>query len=369
MAVIKLIIGITAITAWMVFALSPGGPTADGPASLDHAGLPTQELAGETLAEAETFALPTKVSVVAERLVVVDRYAEQPITWLDRTTGSVIGYFGLRGEGPGEFAAATSIVKDPADSSTLWVYDFGLARLTPIDPNGSDLLGRPEFPTLTLRTPAPTLDVAWLPDGSLIATGFFSEGRLARFDRQGDLIGMVGSIPPTSVSAPPAVRQHAFHSVMALSPDYKRVVLASRYAGLVEIYETHSWSQLSADSPFPFDPRFEVAESSHGPVMAGSPHTRLGYVDVAVTAERIYALFSGRTPAGYQNRASFGEYVHVFDWSGKFLNALKLDAEVIAIALDETASTLYAVRHLPVPAVLRYELANDASGRTDVQLG
>lgn len=361
MTIVKVVIGITAITAWMVFALSPGQPTAAGPANLDHKDLLVRELVGDVLEEAETFALPTEISVVDNHLVIVDRYAEQTVSWLDRATGDVIRHFGRHGEGPGEFAAAKSIVRDLHDPSTFWVFDVGLTRLTHIDPSRTDSAHSPVWPALTIRSSAPVMDLAWLPDGSLLATGFFAEGRLARFDRQGNVTGVIGAIPTTDIAAPPSVRQHAFRSTMTLSPDGSRIVLASRYAGLIEIFNTDGSSQRKAASPFQFVPRFEVRTSSRGPIMASPSDTRLGYLDLATTNERIYALFSGRTRAGYPGRANFGEYIHVFNWSGEFLHALELDAEVIAIAVDESASTLYAVRHLPSPAVLVYSLPEEHS--------
>ena len=99
-----------------------------------------------------------------------------------------------------------------------------------------------------------------------------------------------------------------------------------------------------------------------GPSLATGDDLRLGYVDVAASRDRIYALFSGRTRAGHPDEAIYGRDVHVFDWDGKLHSVIHLDADAMAIALDEGQDLLLAVRHLPTPAVLAYELPPDPAG-------
>ena len=55
-------------------------------------------------------------------------------------------------------------------------------------------------------------------------------------------------------------------------------------------------------------------------------------------------------------RHYMGRFVHVFDWAGNFVKAIELDADVVTIAVDENSNVLYAVRHDPYPAILRYPL-------------
>lgn len=90
--------------------------------------------------------------------------------------------------------------------------------------------------------------------------------------------------------------------------------------------------------------------------MASGQDLRFGYIDIAVTDERIIALFSGRSRAERPGRANVGNILYIYDWKARLHDVYKLDSDVIAIAVRD--SILYALRHDPRPAVLRYVLKN-----------
>ena len=71
----------------------------------------------------------------------------------------------------------------------------------------------------------------------------------------------------------------------------------------------------------------------------------------------MFAVFSVRTREGALVSQFMGRFVHVFDLAGNFVKAIELDTDVVAIAVHEDSSVLYALRHDPHPAVLRYSLA------------
>ena len=91
-------------------------------------------------------------------------------------------------------------------------------------------------------------------------------------------------------------------------------------------------------------------------MMRSDATLRFGYIDVAVTSSRIYGLYSGRTRNGNGGNASFGWQVHVFDWSGKLIDVIDVEQDLIAIAVNADDSTLYGVSHDPTPAVLSWSL-------------
>ncbi|NIU77657.1 MAG: hypothetical protein GWN71_30125, partial [Gammaproteobacteria bacterium] len=88
--------------------------------------------------------------------------------------------------------------------------------------------------------------------------------------------------------------------------------------------------------PFDFEPVFEVGRKNGQPSLATGADLRFGYVDVATTEDRIYALFSGQTRGGAPpGRAVFGLYVHVYDWTGQLREVLELDRPAISVAVTE----------------------------------
>ncbi|MFQ5890611.1 MAG: BF3164 family lipoprotein [Gemmatimonadota bacterium] len=362
MRIIKLSTVLLVTTAWMVFAVSPKTKRSGGPLSLDHSSLHVTELQGTVLSESDLFALPTAIAVVEDHLVLVDRFGEHVVHVLSRATGEIMDSFGRHGEGPGEFKVAYSIDPVPGEEPVFWIFDAGLQRLTCVRLHDADRRERPwESPILELHARGTVTNPVWVSDDALISLGFFLEGRLAKLDAAGNVTAMLGSLPEADREVPPNVLLHAYQGTMKPSPDRSRLAVVTRHAGFVEIYGAGGELVNRTGGPFPFEPRFEVKPGPEGPVMGSGRDLRFGYLDVATTGDRIYALFSGRTREGFPGRANYGEYVHLFNWSGEFEGALRLDAEAIAIAVDAEKRRLYAVRHLPQPGVLAYRLP--AAGR------
>jgi hypothetical protein len=361
MKALRLSIGLGVLLGWLAFAFMPRSPASAGPPDLDVYPEKPVTLNGTVLYETDRLALPTQAALVGEHLVVVDRWAEQAVHVLSAANGALLRSMGREGEGPGEFRVARFIDPDPGSENSFWVYDAALSRLTHVDLEQWDRLPAWERRTVQLQSDAPVTNPVWVDEDRLLALGFFMQGRIGEFDGAGQMRRFLGDLPGSDASIPPHVLQHAYQGIMKTRPDRSLVVIANRHASTVEIYTAAGDLVERASGPFSFDPRFEVGKAEGGPTMMSGKDMRFGYLDVAPTRDRIYALFSGRTRAGYPDRATYGEYIHVFDWEGRYIEAIKLDAEVAAIAADERRGRLIAIRHLPVPAVLEYSIA-DSTG-------
>jgi hypothetical protein len=210
--------------------------------------------------------------------------------------------------------------------------------------------------SVTLLAERVPIEPRWLDRRQIVTTGFFDKGRLAVFDVRGSLIRWVGELPSDERGDPAAIVHKAYQSTLTVHPEHRTVAVATRRAGLLEIFDVAGGGHLVADSPFSFAPRYEIALGRRGPQMALVPETRLGYLDVTSTETRIYALFSGRTIGGYGSKAGFGRFVHVFDWNGHFIRALELDAAIVALAVDSRSHALYGLIHDPEPAIVVFPL-------------
>jgi hypothetical protein len=323
------------------------------------------DLEGGSLSRDGRLSIPTRVRVSGDVLVVLDRYAERQVIFLHADTGEPLGSAGPRGEGPGELLGAWSVKPDPADPTRIWVLDVGNGRLTRFETGAPGVRhvaalsagpGDGNPPTVRLETPAPLTDVLPRPDGTFLGLGFFDEGRFGVFGPDGRWRGAIGPVPDEDSGLPPAVLAHAWQGMLRARPDGRRLVVACRHAAMLQLYAPDGRLLAEADGPDPFRPRFTVVRGARGPVFASGEDLRFGYVDVAVTGDRIYALYSGRTRADAGPDAVFGREVHEFDWDGRFLGGHLLDADVISIEVDPEGRRLWAVRHDPVPEVREYRL-------------
>jgi len=348
-----------AILGWMAFAFSPRTKAATGPPSLEPDAAAVREVPARVLNQSDQLAIPGSLRLIGHHLVLLDNHGDYAVRVLSPVDGHIERSFGVRGEGPGEFRAARAVAAVPGDEDAFWVYDIALSRLTRFDLDRSTAAARPwEARTFTLSSSAPVTDPVWLPGGGLLALGFFPEGRLGLFDEAGHFAGAVGKIPSGSGSreVPPSVLQQAYMGRIAPDPGRTRFAIGSRYAGRLAIYGSGGQLLRLARVPHSFEPRFTVRGRDGVPSMASGGDMRFGYIDVSATEGHIYALFSGRTRAGFPGRANYGEYVHVFDWDGNLERVLHLDFDAISIAADGTEGILYAVRHLPLPAVMKVDL-------------
>ncbi|HYW06969.1 MAG TPA: BF3164 family lipoprotein [Longimicrobium sp.] len=296
---------------------------------------------------------PSAIAVVGPNVVVLDDASDSVVHVVRAADGALLRSFGRRGEGPGEYRSAWSLATTPGGGRGVWIYDMALQRFTAVrdveDPSGP-------IHSISLRTDGPATTPLWLTDSMIVTPGFFSGGRLARLEPGGMVRGYVGALPPGGAEIPPSVRQHAYTGSLAKSEARSLLALATRHADQIEIYRPDGTLVRRARGPFGFEPRFTVSTRGGKPAMTTDDGLRFGYIDVTATDEWIFALFSGRTREGSGGDAAFGRYVHVFDWDGTLREVLRLDADLLTLAVARDGRTLYGVRHDPEPAVVAYRL-------------
>jgi TolB-like 6-blade propeller-like len=328
----------------------------------DHEGLELASLEGRALNEGDFLGLPARVGVVGPHLVVADLAANPSLHLLRASDGRHLASFGRRGSGPGEFQSAANLLGVPGSESVFWVYDFNLGRITRFDlaePDSSRFRGRN---TILLQTAA-AYNPVLLADSVVVSLGYFERGRLGEFDRAGKLAREHGPVPPGKEEHPYHIRQHSYYGTLAANPGRTRIAVACNYAGQLEIYEAGGRFVGMAEAPYPFEPRFGTVPGRKGLNFQVVPELRYGYVGVAATDRHILALFSGRTHEPSPRTAGRGEYVHVFDWDGRFVKALRLSSAVSSIAVSPDGSRLYAVRNDPRPGVMEFPLAEALPAR------
>lgn len=328
-------------------ACGDDGPEPDAPARLQ----------GEVIATGDYLDQPSRMAVVHDRLVVLDRSA--PLVHVFALNGERLGSFGQKGDGPGEYRSVQQVQRDARDPRGVWVYDMSLLRMTRLRFGDGPLPEVREVVNLH-NGGGVYLHPAWLTDSTLVVSAIaprHPDGRLLLTDRTGEVIRTIGETPrhPGAASIPTTVLQHAYEGPVTVHPDRSRFAIAARLSDRLEIYGADGAQLAQVNGAAGFLPAFSVNERSQGVSMALGDDARVGYVDMASTDDRIYALFSGAV--GMRGADTFaGREVHVFDWSGKILARLQLPEPAWGFAVDPGAKHMFTVRHDPEPAIVRYEL-------------
>ena len=321
-------------------------------------------LSGEVIATGEYLDQPGQLAVAGDRLVVLDRSAPK-VHLFNLADGRRLASFGRNGDGPGEFRSARHV--QPAnDPGEVWIYDMGLRRMTRLR-FGAEPAPRVQEVVNLDAGGGVFLHPVWLTDTSMVVSGIFprhAEGRLLLARRDGGMIRMLGEAPrhPGGAAIPTTVLQHAYEGPVSVRPDRSRFAVATRQADRLEIFGANGEPLAQVNGSTGFLPVFEVRQREAGVSMAIGGDLRVGYVDLASTDDRIYALFSGQLAASAGSTSFYGREIHVFDWSGELLHRLPLDEPAFTIAVDPAGTRLYAIRHDPAPAIIRYQIPRAARG-------
>ncbi|MBE0594005.1 MAG: hypothetical protein IH616_16550 [Gemmatimonadales bacterium] len=289
----------------------------------------------------DALALPTGLALVGDYLVVLDAASDSVLHVVDRRDGSLFRSLGRRGRGPGEFDGPWSLDVAEGAAPAVWVWDVPLRRLThvPLTPDSDAPLR--ETRQLRLADGVVLTEPRWLGADTIVSPGLAADTRLVLYGPAGQRIGGLGRGVPLEAGQP----FQATQAELALRPDRRRLAVANRYVSRIDLVGTSGALAVTVEGPVSVNEGRPIVELD-----------RFAFVDVAATAEHVVALFSGRTRADFGGRAVFGACLQVFDWQGALKGAYRLDSDVIAIAVAQDESAIYGVRHLPVPAVVRFAL-------------
>lgn len=286
--------------------------------------------------------LPATLRVVREYLVVLDLAADSVLHVFHRKTGVWVRSMGRRGRGPGEFDGAWSLDPARGQPPAAWVYDLPLRRLTLVPLLADSGAARSPHRMVRLTDGTVLTEPHWLTADTLVTPGLLTDARLALYDSGGRRIGSLGRPPMRLMPRQPL---QAAQARLAHHPDRPVVALADRYVSRIELVDLATFASTAVAGP--------VAVNADRPIVELD---RFAYLDVAATASHIVALFSGRYRRAFGQRAVFGACLHVFRWDGTLETAFRLDTDVLAIAMADEGRIVYALRHDPVPAIVRFSL-------------
>lgn len=301
---------------------------------------------------------PTALGAFGDWVVVLDFSGDSMIVVIDRHHGRLVGRFGRRGDGPGEFRAPVASDVDRQRAGALWIVDGSLRRATrvlvTVGHDGSGVVTLDTIVTIPVAGTGPITSAFVGPEGELVFTGFFTGPRFGRF--QAGQTGFFGPPAPGDETIPVPVRHHAYQTTLARDPLGTRFAAATRYSDRLELFQADGSRVAAAARERGFDPRYSVRFGPDGPAMSAGTDLRYGFIWVAASHRHVYALFSGRNHDEAPGRAAFGTLVEVFDWNARAVRRIGLGEDALAIAVDSDDRNLYALVHEPFPAVVRYRL-------------
>lgn len=250
--------------------------------------------------------------------------------------------FGKRGEAPEEMLSAENIQFNSLDS--LWALDANKMEITrwEISPfTGSAL--RAEEIKLDKKL-VRSLDFRTMESGFLIPD-YMGEHRFWEIDNKGKPTKSNGKIPSETVNEEtirPALAQ-AWRSFIDYNPDNGILAMATQLGETLEIYNLKDNTHKILYGP-EGEPQFKTGKNG-----SGIPNGIMGFCDIKVTNEYIYAVFQGikfkDKMAAYQQGQEpedGGRFIYVFDLQGNPVCKYILDHAIYGIDINEETNTIVA---------------------------
>ena len=190
------------------------------------------------------------------------------------------------------------------------------------------------------------LDFIIYEDFTFIIPDYTGDNRFCQVSSEGKLLRKFGAIPSANEEAlansRPALAQ-AWRSFIDYNPRKGVLVAATQLGEVLEIYNLKDSTHVVCIGPHG-EPEFQVAEGY------GIPTGIMGFGDVQVTDNAIYAVFQGKSFKDIMESAKQGnklpdggQSIYVFSLRGEPLRKYVLDHYVHGIFVDEQRGAIIAM--------------------------
>lgn len=286
---------------------------------------------------------PAKLKKEGRHIFVNDLKSNKVIT-IFNTNGSYKSSIGIKGKGPGEILSPFGSLD--FYNNKLWVFDGTQNKYSGF--HKDSILSNDYKPTeneLFFDSKTRFYELGWLDSETIVGLDFSEvNNRLSFYNVTTKQATNKGTLPPLPQSdIPIPVHKQSLMATLKVKPDKSKIVLANLYTDLIEIYSQNGSDEVKVKTDLDFAPKYELSNNGHRVVMGQGGDTKFGYVDLTVSNNKIYALFSGKTRD--VSPFAFGKSIHVFDWQGNLLNVLELKKRSIAIEIDTDDKNLFVIEY------------------------
>lgn len=302
------------------------------------------------------FRYPFRIRVQGDKAIVIDLHGQDCYFHLFHYPDfRYQTSFGKLGDSPEEMLSAENI---RWDGQSLWALDANKSELSRYGFDlSSDSLLRQEAVSLD-KDILRALDFAIYDDSTFIIPDYSGDNRLCWVNRQGKLLRKMGEIPSTNEdalkNARPALAQ-AWRSFIDYNPDNGVLAAVTQLGEVLEIYNLKDSTHVVCIGPNG-EPEFQISGGY------GIPTGIMGFSDVQVTDNAIYAVFHGRSFKEIAQNAQQGiqldggKYIYVFSLKGEPLRKYVLDNYIYGISVDEEKGIIIATDVNKDEPLLEYRL-------------
>lgn len=179
----------------------------------------------------------------------------------------------------------------------------------------------------------------------VISTGFYKEGRYLLYSLEDGSTHYYSSYPDCLDYPDLQEKTKGMlyaSSVLRVRPDGQAFVCADMYSGLIDFCRIISGNIERIKLQRLSYPRVEISETPVTRVQYRQEN-RFGFMDIAVTAERVYALYSGKTYERDRQDAFECNRLLEYDWEGNLIQSYDFEVALTGITYDQEEELLYGI--------------------------
>lgn len=192
----------------------------------------------------------------------------------------------------------------------------------------------------------------------ILSTGLYEEGRYLYYPLDGENSHYNLSYPKhpdhPRISQKTTAILYA-STVLRLRQDEKAFVCADMYSGYIDFCTISEGNIKRVKEIYLHYPQVYISEQPTIEV-AYRCNSPLGFSDISVSNNRVYAIYSGRSYQEDPIHFIACETLFEFDWEGNLLSTHTLDTPVTNISYDSTENSIYAMGYTPKRSLLKIKL-------------
>lgn len=243
-----------------------------------------------------------------------------------------------------------------ADKKSVLLYDFSRNKIVEYSAGQNQ-----EMNTKIVKLPGGKQHLAAIKGQDFtISTGLYDEGRYLYTPNTGEAKYFV-SYPEHSDYPDMAEKLKSIlyaSSVLRIRPDEKSFVCADMYSGTMDFCRIENGKIELVKRLCLHAPDIRI-QGNVNPKVRYTKENLMGFTDVTVSEDRVYALHSGKSFRQTGSDFSTCEEVLVYDWDGNLTDRYKLPAAVTSIDYNDVENVIYAVENGTDAAILKIKLPSN----------
>lgn len=264
---------------------------------------------------------------------------------------ALVNSFAHKGNGPEEFLRIENI--RPDQKGEIYLLDANKNAVSIYNSFGDSLYKRINLSEKLIRC----LDFTLINDSLFAIPDYSGKYRINIVDRDGNIQKQLFKIPTkkrNDSNISDIVLAQAWRSFIDYNPDNGILAMATQLGQVIEIYNLNTEETVNIVYGTYGEPEFATQDTY------AVPNGIMGYSDIHVVKDKIYALFWGTSFKDIRknpmNRKEGGNIVQVFSLEGEPVIQYTLDRYITGFSIDEKDNTLLGLDINSEQQIVEYKL-------------